>query len=57
MAVLSDSDLRVTSCVFKGEEQAACLPLHAYFFFFFFFWVLGTEHSMLPPYWSVVHST
>ena len=25
--ILSDSGLRVTPCVFKEEEQAACLPL------------------------------
>jgi hypothetical protein len=27
--ILSDSGLRVTPCVFKEEEQAACLPLSA----------------------------
>lgn len=26
---LSDSGLRVTPCVFKEEEQTACLPLNA----------------------------
>lgn len=54
MTVLSDSGLRVTSCVFKGEEQAACLPACLSVLVF---WVLGTEHGMLPPHWSVVHIT
>lgn len=29
VTVLSDSGLRVAPCVFKEEEQTACLPLNA----------------------------
>lgn len=29
VTILSDSGLRVTPCVFKEEEQTACLPLNA----------------------------